>query len=157
MRTFSGATRSLRFALTIASVRSLRSRLGIDLLKPSGLHQGTPLIAALSTDIELFTDVLHDLCSQDTPLDAEAFATELSAPDAFRAAREAFFEEWIDFFLRCGQEAAAAELQKQIQGIQAAMTAAFHKIAALDVATAARTRIESLDFEAMVGRSMPGN
>lgn len=157
MRSIAGRDGPLTFEVTIASLRHLRRTLGVDLLKPSAPRDGTPLVAALATDIELFVDVLYVLCAREREIGEEEFAAQLSTATAYQSAREEFLAEWIDFFLRCGQDAAAAELRKQIEGIQAGIQAAFEKITATDVAKHAREKIESIDFDAIVSKSIRGS
>ncbi|CAK9021118.1 Tape measure protein (TMP), partial [Durusdinium trenchii] len=145
-------TRQLPFQIDIGAVRRVKKTLEVDLLKPNAQRDGVPLVSAIYGNIELFVDVLYVLCSMQTEIDDEAFASELT-PEAYKSAREQFFAEWIDFFLRSEADAEAASLQKQIEAMRAAMQTAFAKINATNVAEHARQKIEAIDFDQLVARA----
>ena len=156
MPTIQGRTRQLPFQIDIGAVRRVKKTLEVDLLKPNAQRDGVPLVSAIYGNIELFVDVLYVLCSMQTEIDDESFASELT-PEAYKSAREQFFAEWIDFFLRSEADADAASLRKQIEAMRAAVQTAFAKINATDVAVHARQKIEAIDFDQLVAQSMSGN
>lgn len=155
MKQFVGRTRPFEFAITIGTAKRLRSLLGIDLLKPTSERDGIPLVSALFTDIELFVDVLYVLVTAApgaSSLEPEVFAHEL--PDAWQSARDAFFQEWIDFFRRAALSDKAATVVKQLEVLQAALEETWDHLSKLDVAEMGRQQVRKMDLQTELRKAL---
>lgn len=153
MKQFQGKTRTLPFSITIGSARRVKSLLGVDLLKPASEHEGQPLINALFVDISLFVDVLYVLCVEDrATCSDEEFANEL--PDAWQECRDAFFEEWIDFFRRAQLSDRAVGILKQLEALNAAMDETWTRLKETDVSGPVRESIRKFDLNVEVREAL---
>ena len=119
MKTFvDSASRSWTLSMTIDSIKRVRDLLGINLVEPESGEP--PLITRLGTDVVLLCDVIYALVKPQADklgiTDVE-FAAALGG-DAILNAQNAFYEELVDFFLKCGRpdrSKAVAAQQKMIQ------------------------------------------
>lgn len=159
MRVFTdGKKRKWTLDLTIGCVRRIKAAIGIDLTAPqqtvspegkpieqspdaSGSPAGAILAQRLASDVMLLVDVLWEAISpQAAAIDVglDDFLEALP-PDLLKIARDAFHQEWDDFFQRLGREDQAAivrganELQAELEaetlrGSQTLLTAAKNQI-----------------------------
>jgi len=105
--------RAWEITLTIGSAKRVKEALDVDLLEP--MKGDPPLVAKVSADIELFCNVLWALCrpaAEVEKVSPETFSEALGG-DAIGQAIEAFFAEWIDFFLLVRRPETAKVIQKQ--------------------------------------------
>lgn len=158
MRNFQGKTRQFTVELTIGAAKRVRSRLNVDLMKPTSLIDGLALFSVLYTDIALFVDVLYVLCDPDETLSGEEFANEL--PATWIACRDAFFEEWVDFFHRNGLRDQKTQLVKGLEAVVAGLTVTEERLMQIDMAGKARDAVNKLNFDELIDRhlnSTPGS
>ena len=102
--------------LSVGAMRRVRSTLDIDLTQPQALVEGLALSQRLMTDVWTFVDVLFALCGPtctERNLSDEQFA-ELLGGGVVGDARNAFFDEWHDFFQNSGRTELAAAIRKTI-------------------------------------------
>ena len=134
MKTFNDAAgRTWTIALNLGTAMAVKSKLGIDLLRPE--DGDPPLLTQLGTDEMLLGEVLcallesqfekHNLTDADVRMSFDG-ATLL-------AAQKAFYEELVDFFRSRGRTDRAKAVAAQMQLIDKATNAIGAKIEAMDL------------------------
>ena len=164
MRTFKGRSKEWTITLNFESAKRVKNLLGFDLLKPNKPHEGIPLLSFLFNDISAFVDVLFVICKPQADSDKitdEMFAAELSDEEnsnrvIYLEAREAFFEEVIDFFLRNGHQQEAAAARIQLDSIKASEAEIWEQAQTVDVETPSREKIKSMDMNGQVSKAIHG-
>ena len=145
MKCFTDAAgRTWTIALNLGSAMAVKSKLGVDLLRPE--DGDPPLLTRLGTDEMLLGEVLcallesqfekHNVTDTDVRLSFDG-ATLL-------AAQKAFYEELVDFFQSRGRSdrAKAVAAQRRL----------------IDKATAAiEDRIDTLDLDEMIDGALSGS
>jgi len=144
MKTFKdSAGREWQLALTLGTAMTVRDRLGVDLLQPESGEP--PLLTRLGTDEILLGEVLCVTLE-------DQFDKHGVTPEAIRgafdgqtllAAQQAFYEELVDFFRSRGRNDRAKAVAKQMDMINAAVSAVETKIDRLDVDEVIATAIDS--------------
>jgi len=122
MRTFTDSSgQAWRVELTYGVLVEIRAELGIDLLKPD-IEIGTveaPMVK-LAADVETFVAALYVTCRRQ--IEARQMSESDFAASLFGAAigeaRDAFFEEWVDFFRQAGMGPAATILETLLETVR---------------------------------------
>jgi hypothetical protein len=131
MRTFKdNAGRTWTIAVTVGSVKRVKSLLGINLYECAG----GSLLDRLANDIEMLVDVIYVLCKPEADkanVTDEQFGEAL-AGDAIDHATTAFKEELVSFFPSGQREVMRAALAKADAVQKRAMTLALEKIDSMD-------------------------
>ena len=145
MKTFTDAAgRTWTITLNLGTAMAVKAKLGIDLLQPEA--GDPPLLTRLGTDEMLLGEVLCALL-------AKQFETHKVTEDDVRAAfdgqtllaaQKAFYEEMIDFFQSRGRSDRAKAVAKQMDLIDAAVTAI-------------ETRLDGIDIEQTIRGAMSGD
>ena len=156
MKTFADTTgHSWQVAITLDAVRRVRDLLGVDLMD---LTTGEPpLLTRLGTDIVLLCDVIFVVVKPQADAagvtDAQ-FGAALGG-DTIAEAAEAFWGELADFFrlLRRKDQADAVEVMQR--AIQAAVTLAETRIAAVDVAALVATAFGTTSGDSAASSASP--
>jgi hypothetical protein len=131
MRTFKdNAGRTWTIAVTVGSVKRVKSLLGINLYECAG----GSLLDRLANDIEMLVDLIYVLCKPEADkanVTDEQFGEALSG-DAIDHATTAFKEELVIFFPSGQREVMRAALAKADDVQKRAMTLALEKIDSMD-------------------------
>lgn len=134
MKTFNDAAgRTWTIALTLGTALAVKSKLGVDLLRPE--DGDPPLLTRLGTDEMLLGEVL---CALLEPQFEKHNVTDTDVRMAFDgatllAAQQAFYEELVDFFRSRGRSDRAKAVATQMQLIEKATVAIEEKIDAMDL------------------------
>lgn len=134
MKTFNDAAgRTWTIALNLGTAMGVKSKLGIDLLRPE--DGDPPLLTQLGTDEMLLGEVLCALLESQFE---KHNLTEADVRMAFDgstllAAQKAFYEELVDFFRSRGRTDRAKAVAAQMQLIDKATSAIEAKIEAMDL------------------------
>ena len=134
MKTFNDAAgRTWTIALNLGTAMAVKSKLGIDLLRPE--DGDPPLLTQLGTDEMLLGEVLCALLESQLEkhnlTDAEVRMSFDGA--TLLAAQKAFYEELVDFFRSRGRTDRAKAVAAQMQLIDKATVAIEGKIDAMDL------------------------
>lgn len=127
------ASRDWSLSLNIGTAMKVKEQLGVDLLQPE--VGDIPLLTRLGSDELLLAQVIATLLESQFELhkvDAEQIYQSFDGP-TFARAHEAFYKELIDFFQSRGRTDRATAVRKQMEMIQAGVTAATTKLDNLDV------------------------
>ena len=136
MKTFNDAAgRTWTIALNLGTAMSVKSKLGIDLLRPE--DGDPPLLTQLGTDEMLLGEVLCALLESQFE---KHNVTDVDVRMSFDgttllAAQKAFYEELIDFFRSRGRTDRAKAVAAQSRLIDKATLAIGGKIDAMDLDT----------------------
>jgi hypothetical protein len=134
MKTFNDAAgRTWVIALNLGTALHVKSKLGIDLLRPE--DGDPPLLTQLSTDEMLLGEVL---CALLEPQFEKHRVTDVDVRMAFDgttllAAQKAFYEELVDFFRSRGRTDRAQAVAAQSRLIDKATVAIEAKITEMDM------------------------
>lgn len=134
MKTFKDLQeRDYSLVITFASVKSVKAKLGIDLLD---VYDSNPLVGSRQKPIDIVSivDVVYVLCLKDCErheLNDEGFAEAMGAAQ-MQAAVESFYAEWQDFFQGLNRPDAAKVIQKSRDLLLAAVTAAEAKLSTIN-------------------------
>ena len=134
MKCFNDAAgRTWTIALNLGTAMAVKSKLGIDLLRPE--DGDPPLLTQLGTDEMLLGEVLCALLESQFE---KHNVTETDVRMAFDgttllAAQKAFYEELVDFFQSRGRTDRARAVAAQMQLIDKATVAIEGKIDAMDL------------------------
>ena len=134
MKTFNDAAgRTWTIALNLGTAMAVKSKLGIDLLRPE--DGDPPLLTQLGTDEMLLGEVLCALLQSQFEKHNVTDADVRMAFDGttLLAAQKAFYEELIDFFRSRGRTDRAKAVAAQMTLIDKATVAIEHKIDAMDL------------------------
>ena len=134
MKTFNDAAgRTWTIALNLGTAMSVKSKLGIDLLRPE--DGDPPLLTQLGTDEMLLGEVLCALLESQFEKQNVSDADVRMSFDGttLLAAQKAFYEELIDFFRSRGRTDRAKAVAAQMQLIDKATVAIEGKIDAMDL------------------------
>ena len=134
MKTFNDAAgRTWTIALNLGTAMSVKSKLGIDLLRPE--DGDPPLLTQLGTDEMLLGEVLCALLESQFEKHNVTDADVRMAFDGstLLAAQKAFYEELVDFFRSRGRSDRAKAVAAQMQLIDKATSAIEAKISAMDL------------------------
>lgn len=113
-----GESVCLKLHLDIPLARYVRNETQFDLLKPDEHPGGSsfPLIQVMHRDLEAWASVLYAMVAKQLEahdISDDEFLAACGADGVFKASREAFMTEWVDFFRRAGVFETAAAMQKQ--------------------------------------------
>lgn len=145
MKTFTDAAgRTWTITLNLGTAMKVKAKLDIDLLQPEA--GDPPLLTRLGTDELLLGEVFCAL------LEGQFEAHKVTADDVraafdgqtLLAAQKAFYEEMIDFFQSRGRSDRAKAVAKQMDLIDAAVTAI-------------ETRLDGIDIEQTIRGAMSGD
>jgi len=146
MKTFHDTTgREWTIELNVASVKRVRSLLGVDLL---ALHAGQPpLITCLGSDVCLLCDVLFALVKPQADaaqVSDEQFGQGLGGA-ALLDGQQALYAELADFFRALGRTDMTVAVQTQGETIRLATAAAEARIRKLDLAREVENEMAKAD------------
>lgn len=159
MRVFKDAKdRVWEIVMNINTIKRVRGLLnGVDLLKMDSVDGGAPLLTSLAVDIELLCDVIFACVKPQADLlgvTDQQFG-ELLGGDVITHAREAFFQELMDFFQMLGRTELVRAIQTQETLITNVVKRAEAKLAQYDPEKMADLAMENLDerLQSTFGRS----
>lgn len=163
MQAFQGKTQTWEIAISIGTARRAEPLLGFNLLEPNKEPNGVsaPLLTHLRTNMIAFIDTLFVVCktqADSAGISDEQFAEELDDADGatFLAARDAFFQEYVDFFRRVGHGDVAAAMEVQLKAIEATLKETWEQAQNVDVATPTRLKIQGMDLNGEVSKAIHG-
>ncbi len=135
--------RKWELSLTVGSAKRVRDILNVSLLEPEG--GDPPLLTRIATDVILLCNILYVLCKKQADgfgVSEEDFGELLGGEVLFKAS-EAFYQELIDFFQKCGRTDRATAVQKQVEVIDLTVKTAELRISQIDPAAAVETEFGS--------------
>lgn len=118
--------------MTIDSVKRVKELLHIDLTEPE--KGDPPLLTRLGTEMILLCDMLYVMVKPQADalgVTGEQFAAALDGAAAFNA-QNAFYEEFVDFFQKCGRKDRATAASKQQRMIALAVNKSNLRLEAID-------------------------